>query len=137
MNNQELLLRYGCNPHQIAAKAYIQNDKLPYLDVSNIKSIEAVHSYLDNNYKKFDILVNNAGICLESTQKPSKVSLDIIRQTLETNFIGAIAVTQILLPLIYKSEAGRIVNISSGRGSLTRHSNPQSKTHSLVLTTRR
>lgn len=99
--------------------------ELQYLDVTKIESIEAVRIYLDKSYNKLDILVNNAGICLESTQKPSQVSLKIIRQTLETNFIGAIAVTQILLPLIYKSEAGRIVNISSGRGSLTQHSDPQ------------
>ncbi|MGL5835571.1 MAG: SDR family oxidoreductase [Waterburya sp.] len=98
---------------------------LQYLDVTNTESIEAVRTYLDKNYNKLDILVNNAGICLESTEKPSQVSLDIIRQTIETNFIGAIAVTQILLPLIYKSKAGRIVNISSGRGSLTQHSDPQ------------
>jgi NAD(P)-dependent dehydrogenase (short-subunit alcohol dehydrogenase family) len=99
--------------------------ELQYLDVDNIESIEAVRSYLRHNYNKLDILVNNAGICLESTQEPSKVSLDIIRQTLETNFISAIAVTQRLLPLIHNSEAGRIVNMSSGRGSLTKHSNPQ------------
>jgi NAD(P)-dependent dehydrogenase (short-subunit alcohol dehydrogenase family) len=99
--------------------------ELQYLDVGNIESIEVVRSYIDKKFNKLDILVNNAGICLESTQKPSKVSLDIIRQTLETNFIGAIAVTQILLPLIHNSEAGRIVNMSSGRGSLTQHSNPQ------------
>ncbi|MGL5794962.1 MAG: SDR family NAD(P)-dependent oxidoreductase, partial [Waterburya sp.] len=98
---------------------------LQYLDVTNTESIEAVRTYLDKNYNKLDILVNNAGICLESREKPSQVSLDIIRQTIETNFIGAIAVTQILLPLIYKSEAGRIVNISSGRGSLTQHSDTQ------------
>jgi NAD(P)-dependent dehydrogenase (short-subunit alcohol dehydrogenase family) len=99
--------------------------ELQYLDVGNIESIEVVRSYLSHNYNKLDILVNNAGICLESTQKPSKVSLDIIKQTLETNFVGAIAVTQILLPLIHNSEAGRIVNMSSGRGSLTQHSDPQ------------
>jgi NAD(P)-dependent dehydrogenase (short-subunit alcohol dehydrogenase family) len=99
--------------------------ELQYLDVGNIESIEVVRSYIDKKFNKLDILVNNAGICLESTQKPSKVSLDIIKQTLETNFIGAIAVTQILLPLIHNSEAGRIVNMSSGRGSLTQHSDPQ------------
>jgi NAD(P)-dependent dehydrogenase (short-subunit alcohol dehydrogenase family) len=50
--------------------------------------------------------------------------LDIIRQTLETNFIGAVAITQMLLPLIQRSKAGRIVNVSSGRASLTQHSDP-------------
>ncbi|MGL5943266.1 MAG: SDR family oxidoreductase [Waterburya sp.] len=116
------------NKGKIALNQLLQvglDAELQYLDVTNTESIKAVDSYIDKNYNKLDILVNNAGICLETIQKPSQVSLDIIRQTLETNFIGAIAVTQILLPLIYKSEAGRIVNISSGRGSLTQHSDTQ------------
>jgi NAD(P)-dependent dehydrogenase (short-subunit alcohol dehydrogenase family) len=94
------------------------------LDVTNTKSIEAIRDYLDETYGKLDVLINNAGVCLDSGQQPSEVSLDIIRQTLEINFIGAVAVTQALLPLIHKSEAGRIVNMSSGRGSLTQHSDP-------------
>ena len=94
------------------------------LDVTHTGSIEAIRSYIDKTYGKLDILINNAGVCLDSEQKPSEVSLDIIRQTLETNFIGAVAITQVLLPLIHKSEAGRIVNMSSGRGSLTQHSDP-------------
>ena len=94
------------------------------LDVTDSESIESIRSHIDKNYGKLDILINNAGVCLDVGQNPSEVSLDIVRQTLETNFIGAVAVTQALLPLIHKSEAGRIVNMSSGRGSLTQHSEP-------------
>lgn len=94
------------------------------LDVTAPESIEAIRDYLAKTYGKLDILVNNAGICLDAGQQPSQVSIDLIRQTLETNFIAAVAVTQALLPLIHRSESGRIVNMSSGRGSLTQHSDP-------------
>jgi NAD(P)-dependent dehydrogenase (short-subunit alcohol dehydrogenase family) len=94
------------------------------LDVTDAESIEAIRSYIEKTYGKLDILINNAGVCLDSGQKSSEVSLEVIRRTLETNFIGAVAMTQALLPLIHKSEAGRIVNMSSGRGSLTQHSDP-------------
>jgi NAD(P)-dependent dehydrogenase (short-subunit alcohol dehydrogenase family) len=94
------------------------------LDVTDGESIEAIRSYIAKTYGKLDILINNAGVCLDSGQKSSEVSLEVIRRTLETNFIGAVAMTQALLPLIHKSEAGRIVNMSSGRGSLTHLSDP-------------
>lgn len=94
------------------------------LDVTDAESIEAIRSHIEKTYGKLDILINNAGVCLDSGQKSSEVSLEVIRRTLETNFIGAVAMTQALLPLIHKSEAGRIVNMSSGRGSLTQHSDP-------------
>jgi NAD(P)-dependent dehydrogenase (short-subunit alcohol dehydrogenase family) len=95
------------------------------LDVTKTESIKLIRDYLNKTYGKLDILVNNAGICLDRNQQPSEVSLDTIRKTFETNFFGVIAITQALLPLIQKSDAGRIVNMSSGRGSLTQHSDPQ------------
>jgi NAD(P)-dependent dehydrogenase (short-subunit alcohol dehydrogenase family) len=98
--------------------------ELQWLEVTNSESIKAINNYLAKTYGKLDILINNAGICLDSGVQPSEVSLSIIRQTLETNFIGAVAITQALLPLIHQSKAGRIVNVSSGRGSLTQHSDP-------------
>jgi NAD(P)-dependent dehydrogenase (short-subunit alcohol dehydrogenase family) len=98
--------------------------ELQWLEVTNSESIQAINNYLAKTYGKLDILINNAGICLDSGVQPSEVSLSIIRQTLETNFIGAVAITQALLPLIHQSKAGRIVNVSSGRGSLTQHSDP-------------
>ena len=109
---------------QVAVEKLLQTGldvEFQYLDVTDIESIKLVYSYLERTYGKLDILVNNAGVCLDGEQKPSEISLNVIRQTLETNFIGAIATTQVLLSLVCRSEAGRIVNISSGRGSLTQH----------------
>jgi NAD(P)-dependent dehydrogenase (short-subunit alcohol dehydrogenase family) len=80
-------------------------------------------------------LVNNAGVCLEnptagdsdpSAGLPGTLSLDILRQTIETNFFGTVTLTQKLLPLIRRAPAGRIVNVSSIMGSLTLHADPAS-----------
>jgi NAD(P)-dependent dehydrogenase (short-subunit alcohol dehydrogenase family) len=112
---------------QVAVSQLLQDGldvEFKCLDVTDPESIESIRQYIDKTYGKLDILINNAGICVDLGQKASEVSLKIIRQTLETNFIGAVAITQVLLPLIHKSEAGRIVNMSSGRGSLTQHSDP-------------
>lgn len=92
------------------------------LDVSDEKTHEAAAKYIEENYGKLDILVNNAGIVLETLiRTPSDVSLDVLRKTFDTNFFGVIAVTKTFLPLIKKSNAGRIVNVSSGLGSLAQN----------------
>lgn len=112
---------------QIAVERLLKaglNVEFQYLDVTKTESIELIRGYLHKTYGKLDILINNAGVCLDRSQQPSKVSLNTIRETFETNFFGVVAITQALLPLIHKSNAGRIVNISSGRGSLTQHSDP-------------
>lgn len=94
------------------------------LDVTHEPSIVRAHRYLAAEFGRLDILVNNAGIGHDMTLKPSETPPEIIREVFETNFFGAIAVTQGLLPLLRFSEAGRIVNLSSGLGSLTRGSDP-------------
>lgn len=97
------------------------------LDVTNEASIREAAKLIEEQFGKLDILVNNAGVNLEygtSVPAPSQVSLDTLKRTFEINFFGTVAVTQLLLPLIRKSEAGRIVNVSSNLGSLTLHSDP-------------
>lgn len=94
------------------------------LDVTDSESIESIRFHIDKNCGRLDVLVNNAGVYLDVDKTPNEVRLDVVRQTLGTNFIGAVAITQVLLPLIHKDETGRIVNMSSGRGSLTQHSEP-------------
>jgi NAD(P)-dependent dehydrogenase (short-subunit alcohol dehydrogenase family) len=89
---------------------------------------------LEQRFGRLDILVNNAGIQRESAEfaapegfnDTSTVSEAALRQTFDTNFFAVIALTQTLLPLIRRSLAGRIVNLSSILGSLTLHSDPTS-----------
>ena len=96
------------------------------LDVNDAETHKAAAKYVEENYGRLDILINNAGISLDDGKKASEVSLETIRQTFDTNFFGVIAVTKAFLPLIKKSDGGRIVNVSSGLGSLTLHSDPNS-----------
>src|SRR5207237_9910408 len=96
---------------------------------------------------RLDSLVNNAGVLKETQVSAAgsgpnpvtRVSSEVLRETFETNFFGPVALTQKLLPLIRKSQAGRIVNVSSILSSLTLHSDPNSPIYQLrpSLTTRR
>jgi len=76
---------------------------------------------IEADFGKLDVLVNNAGIADSHDGPPSRVSIDVMERVLRTNFLGAVAVTQAVLPLLRKSHAGRIVNVSSDLGSITRH----------------
>jgi NAD(P)-dependent dehydrogenase (short-subunit alcohol dehydrogenase family) len=75
---------------------------------------------------RLDILVNNAGIFDFADGPPGSASIEAVRRVLEVNFIGALAVTQAMLPLLRAAPAGRIVNLSSSLGSLTLNGDPDS-----------
>jgi NAD(P)-dependent dehydrogenase (short-subunit alcohol dehydrogenase family) len=94
------------------------------VDVTNERTLEAAAKYVEENYGKLDILINNAGIAVEYGLEPGEINLEKIRETFDTNFFGVIAVTKNFLPLVKKAESGRIVNVSSGLGSLTQNSDP-------------
>jgi NAD(P)-dependent dehydrogenase (short-subunit alcohol dehydrogenase family) len=97
------------------------------IDVTNAASIAAAAKEIEQKHGRLDILVNNAGILVDDFQKkPSEQTLDTWRTTFDTNLFGLIAVTQAFLPLLRKSDAGRIVNVSSLLGSLTLHADPAS-----------
>jgi len=107
------------------------------LDVTKPEDYRTAYNYFDKKYGKLDVLVNNAGVMLDSAETsgdPSKhtsgVSPETLRGTFDANFFAPIALTQVLLPLIRKSEAGRIVNLSSILGSLTLHADPKSPIYS-------
>lgn len=114
-------------------KAGLSVDSVP-LDVTNPQSVEAAAKHVQNVSGALDILVNNAGIVNEARVTeagkregipPSELDLAVLRQTYETNVFGVFTVTKAFLPLLRKSAAGRIVNVSSGLGSLTLRSDPK------------
>lgn len=100
------------------------------LDVDNENDIQFAYAYISNKYGKLDILVNNAGIQIESSNwginTAETIDEKVLRQTLDTNFFNVVKLTNTLLPLIKKSEAGRIVNLSSILGSLGLHADSSS-----------
>lgn len=97
------------------------------LDVDRQESIDAAVRALDDRFGRLDTLINNAGVVLERWGSPTtSASLEVWRRTYDTNVFGLVAVTHALLPLLRRSEAGRIVNLSSILGSLGLHTDPQS-----------
>ena len=66
-----------------------------------------------------DVLVNNAGVIVDGDDAILEISDDLLRKTLETNTLGALRVTRAFAPLLRKSKAPRVINVSSGSGQLT------------------
>src|ERR1700719_770006 len=94
------------------------------LDVTRLETISAAAARIEADFGKLDVLVNNAGIADPHDGPPGRVSVDVIERVLRTNFLGAVAMAQAVLPLLRTSDAGRIVNVSSDLGSITRHGDP-------------
>jgi NAD(P)-dependent dehydrogenase (short-subunit alcohol dehydrogenase family) len=102
------------------------------LDVADPTTIQEAARWVEERFGHLDVLINNAGITgsgqvapeAARDQIPSSVDLDMVRAVLETNVLGVIAVTNAMLPLLRRSPAPRIVNVSSAIGSLTITSNP-------------
>jgi NAD(P)-dependent dehydrogenase (short-subunit alcohol dehydrogenase family) len=93
---------------------------VPYrLDVTDPVSAAALAEFVRERFGRLDVLVNNAAIHYDAQQQAATADLTIVREALETNLLGAWQVTQALLPLLRRSEHGRIVNVSSEGGSLT------------------
>lgn len=94
------------------------------LDVTKLDTIAAAAGTIASDFGRLDILVNNAGINDPADGPAPTAHLDAVERVLRVNFLGVLAVTQAMLPLLRKSPAGRIVNVSSGLGSLSRSSQP-------------
>jgi NAD(P)-dependent dehydrogenase (short-subunit alcohol dehydrogenase family) len=112
------------------------------LDVTDRLSIAKAAAHIRQEFGRLDLLVNNAAISnIRKTQlglslqeaiaegRPSKASLDEVRAVWETNVFGTLAVFQAMLPLLRESSDARIVNVSSGVGSMTNMSDPTSFYH--------
>jgi len=93
------------------------------IDVTDTASIEAASKKVNT----LDILINNAGIAGGMPQTAADSTTDTIREVFDTNFFGVINVTKAFMDTLKKSDEPRIVNVTSGLGSLTLHSDPNWK----------
>jgi NAD(P)-dependent dehydrogenase (short-subunit alcohol dehydrogenase family) len=114
----EALRRSGADAH------------LVQLDVTDQASVDAAARQVDGTHGRLDILVNNAGITgavpagaddgdPDDWGSPSETPVTMLQTVYETNVLGAVAVTNAMLPLLRRAPAGRIVNVSSSLGSIT------------------
>lgn len=94
------------------------------IDVDNPDSIKAARETLGQKTGVLDVLINNAGISGKLPQPALSTDVSLFRQVLETNFFGVIEVTQAFIDLLRQSPEPRIVNVTSGLGSLTLHNDP-------------
>jgi NAD(P)-dependent dehydrogenase (short-subunit alcohol dehydrogenase family) len=90
------------------------------IDVSDDRSVERLASEIEEDLGQLDVLVNNAGVLYDTWQRPLSADLDVVREALETNTFGAWRTARAFVPLMRRSGGGRIVNVSSGAGSLSR-----------------
>src|SRR6202051_3597143 len=121
---------------EAAAKEVGPDARALQLDVTDQASIAAAAERIRKELGRLDVLVNNAAISntikqpgqsveeYAKTTRPSNVSLDEMRAVWDTNVFGVLAVYQAMLPLLRKTPNARIVNVSSGVGSLTTNSDP-------------
>lgn len=92
------------------------------LDVTDDGSVTEAAALIEERHGRLDVLVNNAGVTGGMPQTPTTADLATVQTAVETNVIGVIRVTNTMLPLLRRSAEPRIVNMSSGVGSLTRQS---------------
>jgi NAD(P)-dependent dehydrogenase (short-subunit alcohol dehydrogenase family) len=120
---------------QAAAMEIGQGAVALQLDVTDGASIAAAAERIRKDFGRLDLLVNNAAISntrkgnlslqeYRKISRASNASIDEIRAVWETNVFGALAVYQAMLPLLHESSDARIVNVSSGVGSLTMNADP-------------
>jgi len=109
-------------------KAQGLNARAVKIDVDDPADHAALASWVDQEFGRLDILINNAGIMLDRGfgGKTSETTAGQLRKTFDTNFFAVVALTEALLPLLRKSPAARIVNLSSILASLTLHATPGS-----------
>jgi NAD(P)-dependent dehydrogenase (short-subunit alcohol dehydrogenase family) len=124
-----------------AAATEIGSGAIPIqLDVTDLRSIAAAAEHIRRAFGRLDVLVNNAAISnmrkgslsleeYRTITRASNASLDEVRAVWDTNVFGVLAVYQAMLPLLRQSSDARIVNVSSGVGSLTANADPASPYH--------
>jgi len=112
--------------NRLKAEGYDQVETI-VIDVDNLDSIRAARQTLGSKTGSLDVLINNAGISGGFPQTAADPDINNFRQVFETNFFGVIETTRTFLDLLRNATEPRIVNVTSGLGSLTLHSDPDWK----------
>jgi NAD(P)-dependent dehydrogenase (short-subunit alcohol dehydrogenase family) len=89
-----------------------------HLDVTDPATLQRLAEELAGSHGRLDVLVNNAAVLYDTWQRAASADLQVVREALETNLFGAWQAVQAFLPLLRASGHGRVVNVSSGAGSL-------------------
>jgi len=106
---------------EVAAKQLIERglDVMFYeLDVLNQSHMNRIIRQIEQRFGRLDVLVNNAAILYDTWQSAVNAELEIVNQALASNLFGPWKLSQLCIPLMKRNNYGRIVNVSSGAGSL-------------------
>jgi len=138
LGREGIVVVLGCRDPQRGAIAVQQLDaagisaSCVQLDVTDAASIAATAAMIGERHGRLDILVNNAGtLDYAGDSGVETTPTAVFRSVFELNFFGQVAVTQAMLPLIKRSAAGRIVNVTSRLGSISEHADPKSSIYGL------
>lgn len=88
------------------------------LDVTKESSIRKAAKDIDEKFGRLDVLVNNAAILIDASDLPGETDIDLAKKTLDTNLFGAWRLSKIFIPIMRRNNYGRIVNVSSGAGTI-------------------
>lgn len=108
---------------QLRSEGLLQTEPIE-IDVDNGGSIKAARQLIGKKINSLDVLINNAGISGGSPQHGFDAEINVFKQVFDTNFFGVIEVTQAFIDLLKQSPEPRIVNVTSGLGSLTLQNDP-------------
>jgi NAD(P)-dependent dehydrogenase (short-subunit alcohol dehydrogenase family) len=106
---------------EIAAKQLIDRGLdvvFHQLDVSEQSHIDRIVYQVEQQFGRIDVLVNNAAILYDTWQSAIDADLDTVNQAIRTNLFGPWRLSQKCIPIMKRNKYGRIVNVSSGAGSL-------------------
>ena len=109
------------NKGEVAAKQLVERglDVIFYeLDVLNQNHMNRIIRQIEQRFGRLDVLVNNAAILYDTWQSTLNANLEVVNQALTTNLFGPWRLSQLCIPLMKRNNYGRIVNVSSGAGSL-------------------
>ena len=114
-----------------AAAAKLQSEGLDvqflHVDLDAHETASTAAESIRKQFGKLDLLINNAAIADMSDGPPSKVKIETIERVMQTNYVGSVAVTQAMLPLLQSAGKAQIINVSSELGSVSLHNDPSWK----------